>query len=128
MTNSRAKGARGELEAAALIKEYGFEAHRGQQFSGLEGRDVVHNIPNTHVEVKRVEAGSKTVYKWMAQAARDAHTGEAPVVFHRASKEKWLVIMSAEDYLEIMRELRQRRRWLVAAGATDEEVLNDHEC
>ena len=39
--NSRAKGAKGERELANKLKDYGYNTRRGQQFSGLEGEDVV---------------------------------------------------------------------------------------
>ena len=32
--NSRNKGKRGEREFAALLREHGFDARRGQQFAG----------------------------------------------------------------------------------------------
>ena len=45
MTNSRAKGARGERELANLLKEYGYECRRGQQFSGANGDADVVGLP-----------------------------------------------------------------------------------
>jgi len=39
--NSRQKGARGEREWAAKCREEGYDCRRGQQFSGLEGEDVM---------------------------------------------------------------------------------------
>ena len=84
--NSRTKGKVGELEVAALLRDYGFEARRGQQFSGgSDSPDVVHSIPNVHLEVKRVEAFS--LYPALEQADRDRDNGEIPVVFHRISAE-----------------------------------------
>ena len=38
--NSRAKGAKGERELAKILKEYGYNCRRGQQYSGLEGEDI----------------------------------------------------------------------------------------
>tara|TARA_Y100000310_G_scaffold321537_1_gene379279 strand:+ start:434 stop:664 length:231 start_codon:yes stop_codon:yes gene_type:complete len=38
LVNSRQKGKRGELEVVHLLKEYGFEARRGQQFKGTSER------------------------------------------------------------------------------------------
>jgi Holliday junction resolvase len=32
--NSRAKGKRGELEIAKVLRENGYDAHRGQQYKG----------------------------------------------------------------------------------------------
>ena len=39
--NSREKGKRGERELAGKLKEYGYECRRGQQYSGIDGEDVV---------------------------------------------------------------------------------------
>ncbi len=105
--NSRTKGKVGELEVAALLRDYGFEARRGQQFSGGgDSPDVVHSIPNVHLEVKRVEAFS--LYPAMAQAAGDASSGQVPVVFHRRNREEWVAIMPAEDFLRMASYIKQR--------------------
>lgn len=102
--NSRKKGKVGELEVAALLRDYGFKARRGQQFSGSsDSPDVVHSIPNVHLEVKRVEAFS--LYPALAQATRDAADSETPVVFHRRNREKWVAILPAEDFLKMMQRL-----------------------
>lgn len=52
--NSKAKGKRGELAAAKYLQSLGFEsARRGQQYSGIEGDDVVcEELDNVHLEVK----------------------------------------------------------------------------
>ncbi len=53
---SKEKGKHGEREVAELLRKYGFDARRGQQFSGGDGSpDVVHNIEGLHIEVKRTE-------------------------------------------------------------------------
>jgi hypothetical protein len=55
--NSRNKGKVGEREFAALLREHGFDARRGQQFSGSpDSPDVVSDaLAWLHVEVKRVQ-------------------------------------------------------------------------
>ena len=69
--NSRAKGARGEREFAAFMREHGYEAHRGQQFAGsADSPDVVHSIPGIHIEVKRVEALASVAEHRSSQAGR----------------------------------------------------------
>lgn len=96
--NSRAKGARGEREFAAFLREHGFEARRGQQFSGSpDSPDVVHNIPGLHVEVKRQERWEPE--KWYAQAVRDASPDEVPVVAMKKNRGEWMVMLSADDFL-----------------------------
>ena len=98
--NSRRKGAAGERELARLLKEHGFDARRGQQYSGLGGDDVV-GLPGIHVECKRAER--LNVDLAMAQAERDAKEGELPAVFHRKNRREWLVTMRLEDWISIYR-------------------------
>lgn len=102
--NGNQKGKAGEREAAALLKQYGFEARRGQQFSGGgDSPDVVHNIPNVHIEVKRTETLS--IYKAMEQAREDC-AGKVPVVLHRRNGKEWLAILPAGDLLRALQFLR----------------------
>ena len=99
MVNSREKGAAGEREFAKLLREHGYDrARRGQQFSGIEGEDVL-GLPGIHIEVKRVEA--LNIEKAMAQSIRDAKDGEMPIVAHRRNRCKWLITMPAEQWFEI---------------------------
>lgn len=96
MVNSRSKGARGEREFAAFLRErFGLEARRGQQYSGSpDSPDVVTNLDGVHFEVKRVEKFS--LDKSMAQAVADA--GDAvPVVAHKKNRGEWVLVMRADD-------------------------------
>lgn len=96
--NSRDKGARGEREFAAFLRERGIEARRGQQFSGSpDSPDVVHSLPDTHFEVKRCERWEPE--KWYAQAVRDAGPNEVPIVAMKKNRGEWLVVLSADDFL-----------------------------
>jgi len=109
--NSRAKGCRGERMWRDQLREAGFEARRGQQFSGgADSPDVIcSSLPELHFEVKNVEAGNP--YNWHDQATADA--GEKiPVVAHKRNGRRWLCILSAEDFLNIL-----RRSDLVASSA-----------
>ena len=55
MINSRDKGARFERQVAEYLREKGYTARRGQQFSGSpDSPDVVSNFP-FHIEAKAVE-------------------------------------------------------------------------
>lgn len=97
--NSRAKGARGELELAAFLAERGYKARRGQQFSGgTESPDVICRDLPVHLEVKRVEAGN--LYTWLEQAKRDAGT-KLPLVCHKRNRKDWVAIMPLEDFLTL---------------------------
>ena len=103
---SRDKGQRGEREVVHFLRDHGFEARRGQQHRGGPGSpDVIHSIPNLHIEVKFTERFS--LYPAMDQADEDAGDGEVPVVFHRRNSERWVVIMDASDFLRVMKEINR---------------------
>ncbi|KKM79297.1 hypothetical protein LCGC14_1351320 [marine sediment metagenome] len=103
----RDKGKRGELEVAALMREYGFEARRGQQHrGGSDSPDIIHDIPGVHVEVKFREQFS--LYPAIEKAGQEV-LDEFPVVFHRRKGKPWVVVMYANDFLGIMGELEVAR-------------------
>jgi len=95
--NSRSKGKAGELEAAAILRDMGYEARRGQQHAGgPDSPDLVTNFP-FHLEVKRVQRlNLEVAYQ---QATKDAGgVGAPPAVLHRRNRGKWLLTMSLEDF------------------------------
>lgn len=96
--NSRAKGAQGERELSKLLREYGISARRGAQFSGSpDSPDVVTNLDNIHIEVKRVQA--LNIHNAMAQAERDAGD-KLPVVCHRKNNTDWLITINLRKFIE----------------------------
>ena len=97
--NSRTKGKRGELEAAHLLQKHGYDARRGQQFSGANGDADVVGLPGIHIEVKRVE--KLNIENAVEQAIRDARDGEKPAVLHRKNRRKWLVTMPFDEWIEL---------------------------
>ena len=98
--NSRQKGARGERELAKILRESGYEARRGQQFSGANGDPDVVGLPGFHIECKRVE--KLNIDEAMAQSIRDAKKDEIPIVIHRKNNQKWKVPISLEEFLKII--------------------------
>ena len=100
--NSRKKGVRGEAQLASILREYGYETRRGQQYCGANGDADVVGIPRLHIECKRVER--LNVYDAVAQSERDAREGEVPVVMHRKNNCKWLVTLSLDEFMKIWRE------------------------
>lgn len=101
MVNSRAKGAAGEREFAALLRRHGWDhAKRGQQRSGLEQADVVDGPASVHWEVKRVQR--LQLRKALDQAIRDCSEGSVPVVAHRANGEDWQATLPMADFLELL--------------------------
>lgn len=93
--NSKAKGKRGELQAAAYLRRLGFKsARRGAQHKG--GPDspdvVVDELPNLHFEVKNSEGiglGTKALADALDQAERDAGEGRTGIVMWKNNRSKW---------------------------------------
>lgn len=99
--NSRQKGAKGERELAGVLRSHGFDARRGQQYSGANGDADVVGLPNIHIECKRVER--LNIYDAIDQAKRDTKGG-LPAVFHRKNNCEWLVTMTLDDWMKIYKE------------------------
>lgn len=97
--NSRDKGAKGERELANILKEYGYDTRRGQQFCGIHGNADIEGLPDIHIECKRVE--KLNLDKAMEQSKRDAREGEIPTVFHRKNRQDWQVTLSLEDFMKL---------------------------
>ena len=102
--NSRAKGARGERELARILRGYGYDCRRGQQYCGANGDADVVGLPGIHIECKRGQR--LNIDDAMLQAIRDRREGEYPAVFHRKNNGKWMVTMLLDDWQEIYREWR----------------------
>ena len=97
---SQRKGADGERELAAVLREYGYEIKRGGSMSFGEVPDLV-GLPGVHVEVKRCE--QVRLSEWMKQAEKDSKRFRdgMPVVFHRRSREPWRVTMNLADFMRL---------------------------
>lgn len=104
--NSRNKGKRGELEAAHLLQKYGYDARRGQQFSGANGDADVVGLPDIHLEIKRVE--KLNIDDALQQSIRDAREAEVPVVMHRKNRTEWKVTMLFEDWINMYKAWEKR--------------------
>lgn len=102
--NSKEKGKAGEREFARLCREHGFaNARRGQQYSGIEGDDVV-GLDGIHVEVKRVER--LNISNALQQSIRDSKEDEIPIVAHRRNREEWKITMRADDFFKLYKAWR----------------------
>ena len=97
--NSRDKGKRGELEAARILREHGYEARRSQQYAGINNDADVVGLPDIHIEVKRVE--KLNVDEALQQSIRDAKDDEVPVLMHRKNRTEWKITMLFDDWIEM---------------------------
>lgn len=105
---SREKGKVGEREVAELLRAHGIQARRGVQYhGGVDSPDVVSDMHDIHLEVKRTEKLS--LWDAMSQATQDARPDQIPVVVHRASKRQWVAVLPFEALLGL---------WKRANGAT----------
>lgn len=108
MTNSRDKGKRFELLVAGLFRAIGYEARRGQQYSGANGDADVVGVPGIHIECKAVE--KMNLYDAIAQAKRDAREGELPCVVHKKNNCAVLVTMEFEPWGELYTAWEMNRK------------------
>jgi Holliday junction resolvase len=110
--NSREKGKRGERQWRDELRANGYEARRGQQFSGSpDSPDVICDaLAWLHFEVKCVER--LNIEEAMAQAREDAQakpaptalrTEKTPIVAHKRNHRRWLVTMDAETFFRFLR-------------------------
>ena len=86
--SQREKGKRGERELAGLLREYGYDCRRGQQYCGASGDADVVGLPGIHI---------------------DAAKGLLPAVFHRKDRCEWLVTMRFVDWMELYRDAQAWR-------------------
>lgn len=107
--NSCRKGADGERELAALLRNYGYTIRRGGTMSFGEVPDIS-GLPGVHVECKRVEKLNLSAA--MAQSVRDSERFQdgIPTVFHRKNREKWLVTLRLSDFIPIYQTWEQHFR------------------
>ena len=115
--NSREKGKRGEREAARLIRRFGYDARRGQQYSGANGDADVVGLPGVHLEIKRVERLNLDAA--CSQATRDARLGEIPIVMHRKNNDEWFVTLRFEDFMTFYTEWEAGRALRETEGEDD---------
>lgn len=106
--NSREKGAAGERELAGILKEYGYNCRRGQQFCGANGDADVVGLLGIHIECKRVE--KLNLDTAMDQSVRDARENEIPTVFHRKNRKGWKVTLRLNDFMKLYAAAEEKRK------------------
>ena len=106
--NSRNKGAAGEREFAALLRDEGFEARRGQQHKGgVDSPDVITNMERIQWEVKRVQA--LNLHAAMAKLTAETDYMDLPIVAHRKNTTPWLASMLMDDFLRMYKVLKRHK-------------------
>lgn len=105
--NSRAKGKRGELDAAEALGRIGLDCRRSQQYSGQAGdADLICDGVSLHVEVKLTERLNP--YRFIEQAVDDSRkTRRTPLVVMRSSYKPWLVCLRLDDVLAFVEEIHR---------------------
>jgi Holliday junction resolvase len=107
MVNCKHKGSRGEREVRDLFRDAGFQARRGQQFSGSpDSPDVITDVPWIHVESKFCHSGA--FYEFLSQAEADAGLEQIPTVFWRRNGRKWLLVMDAKMFLTLIKKMVEK--------------------
>lgn len=106
--NSRNKGKRGELEAAAEWNRLVPNAHarRSQQHSGTESASdlISPGTPHLWLEVKRVERGLNL--EAVMEKSQEQCGELAPVVLHRKNDSDWLVTFRLEDIRRFVQQVQ----------------------
>ena len=100
---SRNKGKRGEREVAELLRSFGVEARRSQQFSGQDQTaDLTTSVNGVHFEVKRYARIGAA--RFLEQAKRDA--GDAvPVVAMREDRGEWMLMIPMDQLMELIQRI-----------------------
>ncbi|MDR0391805.1 MAG: hypothetical protein LBH59_07860 [Planctomycetaceae bacterium] len=94
---SKNKGKRGEREAAKELRRVlNVRAGRGIQFrGGIDSPDILIDIPEIHIECKRVERFR--LYEALEQATKDGGETKIPVVLHRQNNKPWVAVVKLDD-------------------------------
>ena len=95
---SARKGAAGEREVMAILRDHGYPVERGGTQSFGQRPDL-YGLDGVHLEIKRAERAQ--VWAWMEQSQKDAQRfGDGvPTVIFRRSRSKWLICMELSDFL-----------------------------
>jgi len=106
--SNKAKGRTGQQEIRDKILERFKHLQPGDVVSttmGESGADIklspaARKTLPISIEVKRRKNGMKAQYEWIDQARK--HTPDPPVVFFRADRKPWLVIVELDHYMELL--------------------------
>jgi hypothetical protein len=98
-SKSRDKGARGELEIAAIIRDLtGYNVQR--RVRQHDGDSDLEGIPGWSVEVKRHKTAARAEIRgWWDQACAQARCSNLPVLFYRRDRDDWRAVWSVAVHL-----------------------------
>lgn len=113
----------GERELSRILREYGYNTRRRQQYCGANGDADVVGLPGIHIECKRVER--LNISDAMIQSIKDAKPGEIPTVFHRKNCEPWKTTMLTSDWMKLYGN--QRKKWIWCKDRLPEEPKPNQE-
>ena len=97
---SQVKGRNAEKELCRLLNDYGYAVNVGHALNFGTEPDLI-GLQGIHIESKRCE--QLRLAEWMKQAVNDSekfHDG-LPAVFHRKSREDWMVSMRLSDWIKL---------------------------
>lgn len=106
---SQSKGRRGEFGLAVKLREAGFNDVQPSPALNYGTCPDLVGLPGVHIECKYVER--LNLHTAFEQAKHDAEKFQdgAPTVFHRRSRESWLVTMSIDDWIQMYKRANERR-------------------
>lgn len=108
MPESRAKGARGELEACEALARIGLDCRRSVQYNGKAGLADLVCDADLHIEVKRTE--KLNPYRFIDQALNDSRrSGHPALVVMRSSYKPWLILCRVDDVVRVAEEIIRAR-------------------
>ena len=97
---SSRKGANGERELAALLRQHGYDVRPGEPLNYGKEPDIV-GLEDIHIEVKRRETVNLSAALAQAEADAQKFGGGLPAVFHRANRKPWTVSMPLDAWLQL---------------------------
>lgn len=103
-TNGNQKGKRGERQACKLLRDFGYEARRSQQYSGVRtdetSADILTDIPGIRWEIKygydSTHIYSKQMKEWVDTAREETPDDKNWAILRRKTRKKWTIIFEID--------------------------------
>ena len=105
MVNGRNKGNSYERQLAKEFREFGFEDCKTSRYESKMLDDMKVDLTNTgifNVQAKAVERLSPTYHEILSSMPKDTNYN---VIFHKRNRKGEVVVMTKEDFYEIMEML-----------------------